>query len=59
MRAVDYGIRGVHLAYDLLDGYDALILVDAVPAADEPPGTVTVLEVTADIGDERLRSRTG
>jgi len=44
VRAVDYGIRGMHLAYDLLDGYDALILVDAIPAA-EPPGTVTVLEV--------------
>jgi hydrogenase maturation protease len=45
VRAVDYGIRGMHLAYDLLDGYDALILVDAVPA-EEPPGTVTVLEVS-------------
>ncbi|WP_434619047.1 hydrogenase maturation protease [Arthrobacter sp. A5] len=31
VRAVDYGIRGMHLAYDLLDGVDALILVDAVP----------------------------
>ena len=41
----DYGIRGVHLAYDLLDGeYRTLILVDAVPI-DEPPGTVVVLEV--------------
>jgi hydrogenase maturation protease len=47
VRAVDYGIRGVHLAYDVLDGYDALILVDALPAAEEPPGTVTVLEVSA------------
>ena len=44
VRAVDYGIRGMHLAYDLLDGYDALILVDAIPTA-EPPGTVTVLEI--------------
>jgi hydrogenase maturation protease len=48
VRAVDYGIRGMHLAYDLLDGYDALILVDAVPAR-EAPGTVTVLEVS-DLG---------
>ncbi|WP_181011481.1 hydrogenase maturation protease [Streptomyces sp. SM10] len=47
VRAVDYGIRGMHLAYDLLDGYDTLILVDAC-AAQEPPGTVTVLEVGAD-----------
>jgi hydrogenase maturation protease len=42
----DYGIRGVHLAYDLLDaGYDALVLVDAVPLPD-PPGTVVVLDAT-------------
>lgn len=41
----DYGIRGLHLAYDLLDGrFDTLILVDAVPL-DAPPGTVVVLEV--------------
>lgn len=42
---VDYGIRGVHLAYDLLDGrWDTVVLVDAVPL-DEPPGTLAVLEV--------------
>ncbi len=41
----DYGIRGVHLAYDLLAGhYDTVVLVDAVPL-DDPPGTVAVLEV--------------
>jgi hydrogenase maturation protease len=41
----DYGIRGVHLAYELLDGrYDTVILVDAVPTG-EAPGTVSVLEV--------------
>ena len=41
----DFGIRGVHLAYDLLDGGgDTLILVDAVPV-DGPPGTLAVLEV--------------
>ena len=44
----DYGIRGMHLAYDLLDGrFDALIMVDAVPA-EEPPGTVVVLDVDQD-----------
>jgi len=47
VRAVDYGIRGMHLAYDLLDGYDALVIVDAVPG-DVPPGAVTVLEVGED-----------
>jgi hydrogenase maturation protease len=45
VRAVDYGIRGLHLAYDLLDGYDALVLVDAVPAK-EPVGTVSVLKAS-------------
>ena len=48
MRAVDYGIRGIHLAYDLLDGYDALLLVDAVPGEDSSPGEITVLEVGPD-----------
>ena len=43
VEVVDVGIRGVHLAYDLLDGYDALVLVDAVPAK-EPVGTVSVFE---------------
>jgi hydrogenase maturation protease len=48
---VDYGIRGMHLAYDLLAGYDALVLVDALPGRDTP-GQVVVLRVTAsDLGD--------
>ena len=40
----DFGIRGVHLAYDLLDGCDLFVLVDAAQRG-ETPGTVTVLEV--------------
>jgi hydrogenase maturation protease len=43
VRVADFGIRGVHLAYELLDGYDCLVLVDAVPMG-EPPGTVAVIE---------------
>jgi hydrogenase maturation protease len=51
VRVVDYGIRGMHLAYDLLDGVGALVLVDALPG-DGPAGTLTVLEVGPDdIGD--------
>lgn len=42
-RVEDYGIRGVHLAYDLLEDWDALILVDAVPGRGSP-GTVHVFE---------------
>jgi hydrogenase maturation protease len=46
----DFGIRGMHLAYELLDGYDTAILVDATPRG-EPPGTVVVLDVDpADAG---------
>lgn len=41
----DYGIRGVHLAYDLLDErYHTLVLIDAVPLGDAP-GTMAVIEV--------------
>lgn len=43
----DFGIRGVHLAYELLDGYDALVLVDAMPL-NEPPGTVAIFEPDID-----------
>lgn len=44
-RAVDYGIRGMHLAYDLLDGWELLVLVDAVPSRGAP-GTVHVFEAS-------------
>ena len=47
---MDYGIRGMHLAYDLLDGYAALVIVDAIPGTD-PPGTIRVLA----IGEQDLR----
>ncbi len=43
VRVEDFGIRGVHLAYELLEGYDALVLIDAVPMG-EPAGTVAVME---------------
>jgi hydrogenase maturation protease len=43
VRVADFGIRGVHLAYELLDGYDALVLIDALPLG-ERPGTLAVVE---------------
>lgn len=43
VEVADIGIRGVHLAYQLLEGYDLVILIDAV-ARDAPPGTVFVIE---------------
>ena len=43
VKVEDFGIRGVHLAYELLDGYDALVLIDALPMG-ESPGTVALIE---------------
>ncbi len=39
----DFGIRGWDLAYALMDGYDAVVLVDALPLG-KAPGAVTLLE---------------
>ncbi|MCW2623055.1 MAG: peptidase [Frankiales bacterium] len=47
VRVVDYGIRGMHLAYDLLDVYDALVVIDALPG-DGAPGDLSVVEVGPD-----------
>jgi hydrogenase maturation protease len=44
----DFGIRGVHLAYELADGhYDAAVLVDTV-ARGGTPGTLYTLEPDVD-----------
>jgi hydrogenase maturation protease len=43
----DYGIRGVHLAYQLVEGYDLVVIADAVSRGGEP-GTVYVIEHAAD-----------
>src|SRR5215472_18593357 len=45
VRVADYGISGMHLAYDLADGYETAILIDAAPRGGEP-GTVTLLDLT-------------
>jgi hydrogenase maturation protease len=36
VQVIDYGIRGMHLAYDLLEEWDTLVLVDAVPSRGHP-----------------------
>jgi len=46
-RLVDYGIRGMHLAYDLLEGYDALVMIDARPGTGAA-GELVVLEIGAE-----------
>jgi hydrogenase maturation protease len=40
----DFGIRAIHLVYELLNGCDLFVLIDAA-ARGQRPGTVTVLEV--------------
>jgi hydrogenase maturation protease len=39
----DFGIRGIDLAYALMDPYETVVFVDAVPRGEEP-GTVYLIE---------------
>ena len=61
VRPVDYGIRGMHLIYDLLEGYSALVIVDALPG--RAPRRVVVLEIEPDdlagLGGELRPARDG
>lgn len=45
-RVEDFGIRGLHLAYELLEPLDLLVLVDAVSRSGEP-GTLYLIEPEA------------
>lgn len=47
VKVEDYGIRGVHLAYELLEGYETVVLVDAVSRGDAP-GTLSVIKPVTD-----------
>ncbi|MFD8208912.1 hydrogenase maturation protease [Streptomyces sp. NPDC059695] len=42
----DVGVRGVHLAYELLDGWDTLVLLD-VTARGGAPGTLYLIDASA------------
>lgn len=44
VKVADFGIRGVHLVYELLDGCDLFVLIDVAQRGCSP-GTITVLEV--------------
>ena len=50
-QVIDYGIRGRHLAYDLLEEWDTLVLVDAVPSQGHP-GTLHVFQADHDSSPE-------
>ncbi len=43
----DFGIRGIHLAFEIVSGYDLVVLIDAVSRGG-PPGTLYVLEPDAE-----------
>ncbi|MDQ3785073.1 MAG: hydrogenase maturation protease [Actinomycetota bacterium] len=43
VKVEDIGIRGVHLAYEMLEDYKMTILVDTVSRGD-PPGTIYVIQ---------------
>ncbi len=47
VKVSDFGIRGIHLAYELLDGYDTAIFIDATQQGGEP-GTIYVIEPDVD-----------
>jgi hydrogenase maturation protease len=51
VRVEDFGIRGFDLAYALMDDYEAVILVDAVPRG-ERPGTLYTIEPDLSALDE-------
>ena len=56
VKVADFGIRGVHLAYEMLDGgYDMTILIDAAPRG-EAPGTVYLIEPDLDIDAQQSAS---
>lgn len=49
VEVADIGIRGVHLAYRLLDGYDTLVVLDATARGGEP-GTLYVIDAAGSGG---------
>jgi hydrogenase maturation protease len=51
VEVVDFGVRGLDLAYALQDDYEAVIFVDAAPRGGEP-GTVYLIEPEIEAGGE-------
>jgi hydrogenase maturation protease len=43
VRVTDFGIRGIDLTFALMDGWDAVVLVDATPRGGRP-GSLYVIE---------------
>jgi hydrogenase maturation protease len=55
IKVIDYGIRGIDLAYALLEPYKAVIFVDAIQRQGQP-GTIYILESDDEDGDELVRA---
>ena len=51
VHVIDYGISGMHLAYDLLEEWDTLVLVDAIPNRGKP-GTLHVFQADHQSGSD-------
>jgi len=51
VRIIDFGIRGLDLAYALMDDFERVIFVDAMSRGDEP-GTLYVIEPEIPNSDE-------
>jgi hydrogenase maturation protease len=58
VRVVDFGIRGMDLAYALMDGYDLTILVDAAPRGGLA-GTVYLVELDVNSATDAIESPDG
>jgi len=58
VHVVDYGIRSYDLAYALMDDWDQVLLVDAVPRGGAP-GTIYVIEPDVEqLGEPNLDAHT-
>lgn len=55
VEVVDFGIRGMDLAWAMQDGYDAVLLLDAIPRG-EVPGTLYVIEPELDDAEPALEA---
>jgi hydrogenase maturation protease len=53
VRVMDFGSGGLDLAYEVMRGYDALILID-VSRQGEKPGTLYVMEADSDDVDGKV-----
>jgi hydrogenase maturation protease len=53
VEVVDFGIRGMDLAWAMQDGYDAVVLLDATPRG-EAPGTLYLIEPEVEARSQRV-----